>query len=270
MRSQMAGTFSRWKLRVAASSTGQRGREVSGCEGGPRAIGHRVERFQFLPDGGVQPGGGNVIGIGPAGRPQVQVNAGPGVQRASCPEQVARLPQHGDRVPRVFQSRREPAQGVEHDRAAVPDPGRRHATGPAHGGLEGGQPGRRPARENERHAQAGEDLGLALGRAGAAGLAQCLAQFTDPGLDVAVVAQHDPRGLMGHGGVVRVRSSGEHGTRSGQRNPGPGRGQRDQIVHLARTCRGRAPSPGHRPILGLQIWRGPCIKASRLLLRKGA
>ena len=44
------------------------------------------------------------------------------------------------------------------------------------------------ARENEGHAQAGEHLGLALGRAGAASLAQCLAQFTDPGLDVAEVA----------------------------------------------------------------------------------
>ena len=135
-------------------------------------------------------------------------------------------------------------------------------------GLEGRQPGRRPAREDERYAQAGEHIGLALGRAGTAGLAQCLAQFTDPGLDVAVVAQHDPRGLMGHGGVIRARPSGEHGTRSAQRRPGPRRGQRDQIVHLAPTCRGRAPCPDHGPILGLRIWCGPCIKASRLLLRK--
>ena len=108
------------------------------------------------------------------------------------------MPQHGDRVPRVFQGLRIPAQAEEHDRAAVPDPCRRHAAGLAHGGLEGSQSGRRPARENERHAQAGQHLGLTLGRAGAAGLAQCLAQFTDPGLDVAVVTQHDPRSLMGH------------------------------------------------------------------------
>ena len=88
--------------------------------------------------------------------------------------------------------------------------------------VEGGQPGRRPAREDERHAQAGEYLGLALGRAGAAGLAQRLAQFTDPGLDVAEVAQHDPRGLMSHRGVMRARPSGEHGTRSGSAQPRAG------------------------------------------------
>lgn len=67
---------------------------------------------------------------------------------------------------------------------------------------------------------------------------------------------------------MRARPSGEHGTRSGQRNPGPGHGQREQIVHLARICRGRAPSLSHNPILGLQIWCGPCIKASRLPLRR--
>ena len=52
---------------------------------------------------------------------------------------------------------------------------------------------------------------------------------------------------------MRAWPSGEHGTRSGQRSPGPGRGQRDQIVHLARTCRDPTPSPSHNPILGLQI-----------------
>jgi len=52
---------------------------------------------------------------------------------------------------------------------------------------------------------------------------------------------------------MRARPSGEHGTRSGQRSPGPGHGKRVQIVHLAPTCRGRAPSPDHNPILGPQI-----------------
>ena len=91
-------------------------------------------------------------------------------------------------MPRVFQGGRELTQVEEHGGTPVPDPGRHHTIRPAHGGLDGGQPGRRPARENEGHAQAGEHLGLALGRAGAASLAQCLAQFTDPGLDVAEVA----------------------------------------------------------------------------------
>jgi hypothetical protein len=123
---------------------------------------------------------------------------GPDVKRASRPEQVARAPQHHDRVPRVLQGRRKPAQGVEHDRAPVQDPRRQDTTGPAHGGVECGQPGRRPVGEDERCAEAGEYVGFALGRAGAAGLAQRQAQFTDPGLDVAEVAQHDPRGLMSH------------------------------------------------------------------------
>jgi hypothetical protein len=238
---------------------GQRGWEVPRRVGGQRPIEHRSERFQFLSDGGVQPYGRNVIGVGPAGRPQPQVGARAEVKRASRPEQIARAPQHDDRVPRVFQSGREPAQSEEQDSPPVQHLRRQDTRGPAQGGFEGGQPGRRPAREEERHAQAGQDIGFTLGRARAAGLAQCLAQFTDPGLDVAEVAQHDPRGLMGHGGVMRARPSGEHGARSGQRSPRPGRGQRDQIVHLARTCRGRAPSPDHRPILGLQISCGLCI-----------
>ena len=177
---------------------GERRREVPRRKGGQRAILHRIERFQVLPDLGVQSGRGNVIGVSPAGRPQPQVSARAGVERAGRPEQVARLPQHDHRVPCVFQGRREPAQAEVHDRAAVQHPRGQDTAGPAHGRLEGGQPGRRPAREDERHAQAGEDLGFPLDRAGAAGLAQRLAQLTDPGLDVAEVTQHDPRGLMGH------------------------------------------------------------------------
>jgi hypothetical protein len=48
---------------------------------------------------------------------------------------------------------------------------------------------------------------------------------------------------------MRAWTSGEHGPRSGQRGPGPRRGQRDQIVHPARTCRGRASSLSHIRIL---------------------
>ena len=39
-------------------------------------------------------------------------------------------------------------------------------------------------------------IGFALGRPGAASLAQRLAQFADSGLDVAEVAQDDARGLV--------------------------------------------------------------------------
>ena len=45
-----------------------------------------------LPDFGEQPRGGKVIGVGTAGRPQPQVGARAGVQRASRPEQIARPP----------------------------------------------------------------------------------------------------------------------------------------------------------------------------------
>ena len=101
-------------------------------------------------------------------------------------------------MPRVFQGSREPAQAEEHDRAPGQHPCGQDTTGPAHGVVEGGQPGRRPAREDERYAQAGEYIGFTLGLTSTAGLAQRLAQFTDPGLDVAVVAQHDRRRLMSH------------------------------------------------------------------------
>lgn len=107
-------------------------------------------------------------------------------------------------MPHVFQDRRVPAQDEEHDRAPVPHPRGQDTTGPAHGGVEGGQPSRRPAREDERQAQAGEYIGFAVGRPGAASQAQRLAQFTDTGLYVAAVAQHDPGGLMGHGSVMRA------------------------------------------------------------------
>jgi len=95
-------------------------------------------------------------------------------------------------VLRVFQSGWT-AQGIEHNPAPVQylrGPG---TAGPAQSGFEAASRPR-PAAKRAPH-QAGQDIGLALGepvrRAGAAP-----AQFTDPGLDVAEIAQHDPRGLM--------------------------------------------------------------------------
>ena len=81
--------------------------------------------------------------------------------------------------------------------------------------VECGESVRRPACVGERQAQGGQHISFALGRAGPAGQTQRGAQLTDPRIDITDIAQNDPRGLMGHRGLIRAGPPRQHSSRPG-------------------------------------------------------
>ena len=185
---------------------GKGGRQVSQREGSHRAIVHHVDRFQLLAGFGEQALGGREISVGAARRPQRHVNQRPGAQAREQSTPVARAPQHDDRLTKIVQGRRVPAEGPQRNAAAVQHPAQSAAPlDSCKARSNAARPVRRPAREDECYSQAGQHLSFAFRRAGPACQAQRVTQLAKACVDITELAQHDSRGLMSHRGLIRAR-----------------------------------------------------------------
>ena len=104
--------------------------------------------------------------------------------------------------------------------------------------MPGGLPDRRvesvaarhgPAGEDQRHPQRPEDVGLAIGRAGAAGQPPGDPQLTNGRFDVPVLPQHGADGLPRDRGVQRGGAAREHRPGTLQGLVGAGEREREQV-----------------------------------------
>ena len=95
-----------------------------------------------------------------------------------------------------------------------------------------GQPGAGSSGHHQRHAVRRTDVGGALRVAGAAGTADRGPELLERLVDVAEVAQHDARGLVGDGGDLGAGTVGEESASGRERLVRTGEGEGQQPVQV--------------------------------------
>ncbi len=124
------------------------------------------------------------------------------------------------------------------------DPPGRHPDRAVGGPLDLRQASAWTSGQHEGHAVRRSDVGAALDVPRPACAADGRAELVQRLVDVAEVAQHDARGLVGDGGDLEVGAAGDETPGSRERLVRPGQGEGQQALQV-RSSRGRLRFPGH-------------------------
>ena len=233
---------------------GEGGRQVTAGERGGAAVVERRGVLEALAGPGEQLLGAGVVLVGARDGAEREVGLGAVAERPSLPDQVVGAAEQVDgplrRPEHVGVAAQQPQRVGQPDLDAT---GRR-TDGAVGGLLDLGQPPGRVPGHHQRHAVRRADVGLVLRVSGAVGAPDRGPELLERLVDVAEVAQHDARGLVGDRGDVGSDPVGEQDagrrqrlvrTRQGegqQTRPHPGRLRGSARVPATDLMLGRSPS----------------------------
>ena len=224
------GDIKRLEPRGGLVEVAQSRGQVPGRQSDQGTVADRVDCFDHLAGLGEQLGGGNVVSIGTRGYSHRGIHQPTRAQRPGRPDFVPGPAEHRNRVLQVRESGCVPADRPRRDAPPVQDPCLQHTLGQLLGPVERVEPGCGAAGIDKPDPQGGQDVGLALSRAQLTGQPQRRAQLTDSRLDIAVLPQDDPRGLVRDACLAQGGPCREHRAGPGQRHLRAGHRERKQVI----------------------------------------